>query len=56
MSLVYRAKDESLSDHLGVVMLRLGEDGQFSGHWAQNRPAEKTVQQGATVWRKRASQ
>ena len=55
VSLVYRAKDESLGDHLGVVMLRLGEGGQLSGHWSQNRPDEQAVHQRSTVWRKRAS-
>lgn len=55
LSLVYRAKDETLSDHLGVVMLRLGEGGMMSGHWAQNRPDQEVIHQGTTVWKKRTS-
>jgi len=53
ITLTYSAKDESLQEHLGVVMLRAdGTDG-FKGFWSQNRPDRAGVQRGATEWVKR---
>ena len=53
VTLSYRAKDGSLQEHLGVVMLRAAGDGNFEGFWSQNRPDQASVQRGSTKWIKR---
>lgn len=53
ITLTYCAKDGSLQEHLGVVMLRAEGDGNFVGFWSQNRPDRAGVQRGATRWIKR---